>query len=451
VGVGGSGTFANAVLDAAGMSHTCAAKSDDTIWCWGLNANGQLGDNTTTDRSWPVVVKGPRDTGTFLGVLALAAGESHTCAALVDGTVWCWGRNDKGQLGDGTTTDRATPVQVVGTGGTGTLTGVTGITAGQKHTCAVKGDGTVWCWGDNSKDELGDGTSTNRSSPVQVLGAGGTGTLTGVAGLAAGLQHVCAAKTDGTAWCWGLNDKGQLGDGTSTTRSSPVQVLGAGGTGTLTGVARLASGEGAKHTCAAKTDGTAWCWGLNDKGQLGDTTTTDRSAPVQVVGAGGTGTLAGVSRLTGGDNHTCAAKTDGTAWCWGLNDKGQLGDTTTTNRSWPVQVVGAGGTGTLAGVTRIAAGSKHVCAVKSDGTVWCWGLNDKGQLGDTTSTNRSWPVQVVGVGGSGTFANAVLDAAGMSHTCAPTTDQRAWCWGLNANGQLGDGTNGDAASPVRVR
>ncbi len=265
---------------------------------------------------------------------------------------------------------------------------------------------------------------------------------------AAGDTFVCTVRTDTTAWCWGRNDKGQLGDTTTTDATSPVQVTGPGGTGTLTGAATLATGL--THTCTVMTDGTVWCWGLNDRGQLGDTTTTDAASPVQVAGPGGTGTLIGAVQASLGDAHSCVVLWDATARCWGLNDKGQLGDTTTTDRTSPVQVTGPGGTGVLTGVAVVESGGQHSCVVGSAGTIWCWGHNNKGQLGDTTTTDRTSPIQVTGPGGIGVVGDASAGAVGAEHSCAIRSGGTTWCWGENADGQLGDGTTTDAAAPIQV-
>jgi len=336
--------------------HTCALKSDGTVWCWGDNEYGELGDGTTTERHTPVQVSG------LTNVVAVAPGSVHTCALKSDGTVWCWGDNYYGQLGDGTTTERHTPVQVSG------LTNVVAVTVGSLHTCALKSDGTVWCWGFNGAGELGDGTTTDRHTPVQVSG------LTNVVAVTVGFVHTCALKSDGTVWCWGYNHHGELGDGTTTDRHTPVQVSG------LTNVVAVEAGGG--HSCALKSDGTVWCWGDNYYGQLGDGTTTDRHTPVQVSG------LTNVVAVTAGSEHSCALKSDGTVWCWGDNEYGELGDGTTTERHTPVQVSG------LTNVVAVVAGGLYSCALKSDGTVWCWGDNEYGQLGDGTTTQRNTPVQV---------------------------------------------------------
>ncbi|WP_147447134.1 Ig-like domain-containing protein [Corallococcus sp. CA054B] len=344
---------------AAGQFHTLALKQDGTVWAWGNNGEGQLGDGTTTDRLTPVQVPG------LTGVAALAAGLSHSLALKQDGTVWAWGYNAYGQLGDGTTIRRLTPVQAPG------LTGITALAAGAGHTLALKQDGSVWAWGFNSQGQLGDGTVTHRLTPGQVPG------LTSVAILAAGTYHSLALKQNGTAWAWAINGNGQLGDGTTTQRLAPVQVAG------LAGVADLAANN--HHTLALKQDGTVWAWGYNNNGHLGDGTPTQRLTPVQVAG------LAGVADLAAGNHHSLALKQDGTVWAWGNNSYGQLGDGTPTQRLTPVQVAG------LAGVADLAAGNHHSLAVKQDGTVWAWGNNSYGQLGDGTTTNRLTPVRVPGL------------------------------------------------------
>jgi uncharacterized repeat protein (TIGR02543 family) len=341
----------------AGLYHTVAVKSDGTVWAWGYNNSGQIGDGTTTDRLTPVQVSG------LTGVIAVSAGDSHTVAVKSDGTVWAWGWNSAGQLGDGTITDRMTPVQVAG------LTGVFSVSASHYHTVAVKSDGTVWAWGANNYGQIGDGTTAHRLTPVQVSG------LTGVIAVSAGSDHAVALKSDGTVWAWGRNTEGQLGDGTMGYRMTPVQVVG------LTGV--FAVSAGFYNTFAVKSDGTVWAWGWNNLGQLGDGTTAQRLTPVQVSG------LTGVVTVSAGGDHAVALKSDGTVWAWGRNAEGQLGDGTQTWRMAPVQVVG------LTGVFAVSGGDFwHNVVLKNDGTVWTWGRNNLGQLGDGTTTDRLTPVKV---------------------------------------------------------
>jgi len=241
---------------------------------------------------------------------AVAAGYGHTVALKEDGTVWAWGRNNKGQLGDGSTMERHTPVQVVGSRGMGFLTGVTAIAAHYLNTVALKDDGTVWTWGNNDYGQLGDNTRTSSYTPVQVVGPGGTGFLTDVTAIAAGYGHMVALKDDGTVWAWGDNGYGVLGDGTTDPSYTPVQVLGPEGVGVLTGMTAIAAGW--YHTVALKEDRTVWAWGNNGYGQLGDGTIAERHTPVQVLGPiGNTGLFAEVTGISARWLQTMALKDNG--------------------------------------------------------------------------------------------------------------------------------------------
>ncbi len=363
---GSNNVWAAGTGAAAGDLHSLAMKSDGTVWAWGWNEHGQLGDGTNTNRKTPVQVSDLTD------VDAVAGGWAHSLALTSDGTVRAWGDNSDGELGDGTNTDRKTPVQVSG------LTDVAAIAGGGYHSLAVKSDGgatTVWAWGYNHFGQLGDGTNTDRKTPVQVSG------LTGVDVIAGGGYHSLAVKSDGgttTVWAWGDNEYGQLGNGTTTASTTPVQVSG------LTDVAAIAGGE--YHSLALKSDGTVWAWGGNDYGQLGNGTTATSTTPVQVTG------LSDVVAIAGGESYSLAVKSDGgtvTVWAWGRNNNGQLGNSTTTASTTPVQVSGLTDIDSIA----VAAGGHHGLAVKSDCTVWTWGRNDYGQLGDGTNTESTTPVQ----------------------------------------------------------
>ena len=399
-----------------------------TVTAWGRNGDAQLGDGTTNNSSVPVQVLGSGGVGLLGDIVAVAGGNIHSAAVKSNGTVWCWGDNQYGQLGNGTTTDSPTPGAVVGSGGTGTLAGITAVSCGYGHTVARRINGTVWGWGLNGDGQLGDGTLGNRSLPVQAQDVGGLLPLTGVLAAAAGQYHTAALKTDGTVWAWGANSDGQLGDGT-TIRHTTVQVLGPGGAGYLTGISAIACG--ANHTVALKNDGTVWTWGKNNNGQLGNGTQTSSSVPVQVVSPSGEGYLTGVTSVAAATYHTVARKADGTVWAWGSNSFGRLGDGTTTQRLTPVQVVGPGGVGYLTGVSVVAAGVDHTVALKSAGTVWCWGWNANGQLGNGTLTTSWTPVQVVGLGGAGSLLNIASVASRYSHTLArvgpPTIALAAAC------------------------
>jgi alpha-tubulin suppressor-like RCC1 family protein len=261
VAVSGLGSGVAAV--SVGGAHTCALTSGGGVICLGGNDFGQLGDGTTTERHVPVAV-----SGFASGAAALAAGSGHTCALTSAGGVKCWGDNGSGQLGDGTTTERHTPVAV-----SGLASGVAAISAGDFHTCALTSAGGVKCWGRNADGQLGDGTTTERHTPVAV-----SGLASGVAAVSVGGAHTCALTIAGGVKCWGGNGDGRLGDGTTTQRHTPVDV-----SGLASGVAALATGGA--HTCALTIAGGVKCWGDNGFGQLGDGTTTERHRPVEVLGA----------------------------------------------------------------------------------------------------------------------------------------------------------------------
>jgi alpha-tubulin suppressor-like RCC1 family protein len=294
---------------------------------------------------------------------------------LTDGKIMCWGDNTYGKLGDGSVaTERTSPVQVSGYGWS--ITTASSIALGSGHSCALLTDGTVKCWGRNGWGGLGDGTTTNRNTPVEVSG------ITTATSIALGSSHSCAVLTDGTVKCWGRNGWGGLGDGTTDDSSTPVEVS---GITTATSIAL-----GGSHSCAVLTDGTVKCWGLNLLGQLGDGT-------FQCVRCSGSGTPVEVSGITTatsialGYEHSCALLTDGTVKCWGSNGSGQLGDGTTTKRNTPVEVSG------ISTATSIALGSGHSCALLMNSTVMCWGYNGSGQLGDGSVTDRNTPVEVPGL------------------------------------------------------
>ncbi|WP_085053197.1 InlB B-repeat-containing protein, partial [Candidatus Magnetominusculus xianensis] len=392
----------------AGELHSMALKNDGTVWAWGSNLHGQLGNDqfgvaqntSTADSTIPVQVSG------LTGVTAIAAGTVHSLALKSDGTVWAWGYNHWGQLGNGTYgvgTNTDTPVQVSG------LTGVIAIAGGTYHSLALRGDGTVWAWGLNGSGELGNGTIgeyESRKVPEQVSG------LSGVIAIAGGQGISMALKSDGTVWAWGENSYGQLGNGTNTNyETTPVQVSG------LSGVIAINSAFG-ETFLALKSDGTVWVWGWNG-GRYGDGTTITRNTPVQVHGANNVGYLTGVIAIsTGYTSSSMVLKSDGTVWTWGMNNYGQLGDGTTMNRNTPVQVHGANNVGYLTGVIAISTGREQSMVLKNDGTVWTWGWNYSGKLGDGTTIDRHTPVQVLFPA-----TVTVTPSAGTGGTISPSTPQ----------------------------
>jgi alpha-tubulin suppressor-like RCC1 family protein len=357
----------------AGLSHTCAVV-DGGVKCWGRNIVGQLGDGTTSGRPKPVNV-----IGLTSGVASVSAGSGHTCAVTTAGGVKCWGRNTYGQLGDGTTNNSPVPVDVAGL-----TSGVAMVSAGDTHTCAVTTAGGVKCWGRNLNGQLGNASITNSPTPVDVVGLS-----SGAASVSAGSTYSCAVTVAGGADCWGDNSSGQLGNGDPMNGSTltPVAVY-----GMTSGVSAVSTGD--DHACALRTASGATsagvrCWGAGGVGQLGNGANASSSAPVPVS----TLTI-GVKAVDAGSNHTCAIKSNGGIRCWGYDAKSQLGDGGTANQNKPVAVVGLAN-----GNAGVAAGGSHTCVITGQGGVKCWGDNSFGQLGDGTHTSSPAPVDVFGLGG----------------------------------------------------
>jgi alpha-tubulin suppressor-like RCC1 family protein len=333
----------------------------DKLYAWGNNGNGQLGLGNTTDRS------SPNQVGSLSEWAEISGSQVSSFAIKGDNTLWSWGNNfPNGELGSGTTTNRSSPVQV------GSLSNWAKVAGSGFYSCtAIKTDGTLWTWGEGRYGQLGSGNTTNRSSPAQV------GSLTNWSKISqSNGYHFLSIKTDGTLWVWGgsFYNYGELGLGDTVNRSSPTQV------GALTDWLNVAGGYA--FSLGVRSNGTLWSWGRNADGQLGLGNTTDYSSPVQI------GSATNWAFVAAGFYHSIAVKTNGTIWAWGKNDLGQLGVGDTTNRSSPVQI------GSLTNWSSVDCGTKHTVAIKTDGTIWSWGMNNTGQLGHQDATNKSSPVQI---------------------------------------------------------
>lgn len=349
-----SGMDGNVVLMDVSSFASCALRASGRAFCWGRFT----GDGTTLQRLTPTPVAGNLTFSTLMAA-------SHSCALTISGSAYCWGLNDDGEVGDGTTTGRLVPTAVVG--------GVTfaSLAVGNLHTCGLTAAGVAYCWGSNSEGELGDGTTQSSLVPIRVAG-----TLS-FAAISAGWHKTCGVSSGGDAYCWGANYDGQLGDGTTTDRHVPTAVAG--------GLRFAAiSARATAHTCGLTTAGTAYCWGYNVDGELGDGTTSGRLTPTAVAG-GVTFTMLSIGHL---GSDSCGVSAGGEAYCWGKNDSGQLGDGTTTDRWLPTRVAGA------LVFASISTSLNHSCGLTRAGIGYCWGDNSAGQLGDGTTTQRLVPTAV---------------------------------------------------------
>jgi alpha-tubulin suppressor-like RCC1 family protein len=304
---------------------------------------------------------------------------------------------------------------------------VSAISAGYGGCAMVRGGGlsiSLRCWGDNTWGELGNGTTKSAMAPVNV-----SGLPSPVQSVSSGASHVCALVHNGGAWCWGFNDDGQLGDGTTTNRSTPVAV-----TGLPLNMAQIVAAD--DHTCALLVNQTVRCWGLNSAGQLGDGTTSNSSTPVKVAG------LTGVVQIAMGDAYTCALLAGGDVQCWGANTFGELGNGGTTSSTSPVQV-----SGLTSGVQAISGGDASACAVLQSAQVDCWGDNTSGELGNGSTGGQSdTPGLVQGGAFSSDGASIGLGSFG-STSCALDANEVAECWGFNADGEAGNGTTTNTGTP----
>ena len=344
----GTGSRINPAI-VGGLYYSLALEGGDgSLWAWGYNDYGQLGDGTTMDQHTPVFIGS--------GYSDVSAEYFHVLALKSNGSLWAWGYNDYGQLGDGTTTNRLVPTFID--------SGYIAVSAGHGHSLALKSDGSLWAWGHNNYGQLGDGTTTDRHTPV-FIGSG-------YSAIAVGSIHNLALKNDGSLWAWGFNSDGRLGDGTTVNKLEP----------TLIGNGYSAIAAGGKHSLALKSDGSLWAWGDNYYGQLGDGTNDESVSPRFIE--------TGYSAIAAGNYYSLALKNDSTLWAWGQNNQGQLGDGTMTNRSTPTFID--------TGYNAIGPGRTHSLALKKDGSLWAWGENFCGALGDGTTTDRLVPTLIFSEG-----------------------------------------------------
>lgn len=349
----------------------------------------------------------------------VSAGENHTCAVHSTGRLYCWGRNDYGQLGSGSQDPATIPTEVVGG-----HTNWTSVSAGGDTTCGLRSSRRLYCWGGNSFGQLGDGTDGElRTAPTQVWG-----NRTDWTAVSAANGHVCARRASGRLFCWGYNSEGQVGDGSEETKPLPTQVAGNRTDWVLIDT-------GGESTCARRSNGRLFCWGYNGDGQVGDGTTARRLKPTQVSGR-----RTDWATVDTANHHVCATRTTGRLFCWGDGLGGQLGTGATELRLRPTQV-----SGSRTDWRNVTLGYDHTCARRSTGRIFCWGYNNNHELGDGTTDDSLLPTEV-----AGDFTDWRALDAGSSHTCARRATGQVYCWGYNSFGQVGDATNDPRATPTEV-
>lgn len=417
--IGLNGHFSNVKDISAGGTFSIALKSGK-VWGWGYNNNGQLGDNSVSSRITPVSLKG--SVKTFCKISA--GSDGFTLAIDKNGRAWGWGYNGYGGLGDNSITNRCTPVSVLGAAKT-----FCQISSGTSGTLAIDKNGRAWAWGYNNFGQLGDNSITSRRTPVSVLGA-----IKTFCAIDSGFYFSLAVDKNGKAWAWGYNNYGQLGDNSITSRRTPVAVGGAAKT-----FCNISNGT--SHSLGIDKNGRSWAWGYNLYGRLGDNSQTSRRTPVRVLGAAKT-----FCKISAGDAHSLGIDKNGMVWGWGYNGYGQLGDNSINNRITPISVVGAVKT-----FCQVSAGTNHSIALDKNGKVWGWGYNSYGQLGDNSAMSKLTPITVLGATKTFCELEGGRNIIGYgNHSVAIDKNGKVWGWGYNNYGQLGDNSINNALTPVSI-
>ena len=418
---------------------TCAIASDDNSYCWGKNNYGQSGnDSFTNSLAMPVAVK---TTGDLSGktILQVSSGEQHTCVIASDNKAYCWGNGGEGKLGNGNVYLYEEP-KAVSTSGVLNGKSIQSISAGLFHTCAISTEGLGYCWGDNSRGQLGNNSTTDSNTPVAV---NMTGDLSGktLKSIYAGYGSTCALSNDNLAYCWGRGDYGQLGNGT-TADSNPMPKA-VTMSGALSGKTFKSISSFGYHTCAISSDNLAYCWGKGEKGQLGDAGTNNNTTPNAVNTSGALNGKSIIS-IAAGEEHTCVIDSTNIISCWGSNEYSALSMTSSLDYSSTPIAINRNGALDRLSIKSIDAGSNNACITASDNNTYCWGKNTHGQLGNGVSSFYTLPVLSL-KSLNEPYALSVND-----HSCANDTLNIPYCWGNNDDGQLGTGNNVNALTPKKV-
>jgi alpha-tubulin suppressor-like RCC1 family protein len=447
----------------AGGNYTIGIDKTGQVWGWGYNGSGQLGNNSTTQRNTPVSILGNKKT-----FCQITAGSQYTLGIDKTGQVWGWGWNGYGQLGINSTINRSTPVSILGNKKT-----FCQINAGNNHTIGIDKNGQVWGWGYNRFGQIGNNTTVSKRTPVSILGNKKT-----FCQIASGIYHSIGIDKNGQVWGWGYNGQGRLGDNSTTSRLTPVSILGVKKT-----FCQITAGY--SYTIGIDKTGLVWGWGYNNKGQLGDNSTTDKYTPVSILGVkktfcqinagayhtlgidktgqvwgwgwNGSGQLSNLNsqkctpisilgnkktfcQINAGNNHTIGIDKNGLIWGWGYNGMGQLGDNSTTQRNTPVSILG-----NIKTFCQISAGHYHTIGIDKTGQIWSWGFNPFGNLGDNSTTQRNTPVSILG--NKKTFCQIT---AGSQYTLGIDKTGQVWGWGWNGYGQLGINSTINRSTPVSI-
>ena len=445
------GTGRTAVALSSGNSHTCAILDNGSVSCWGYGSSGQLGNGGTSTKTTPTLTS---SLGTGRTAVALSSGGFHTCAILDNGAVSCWGSGTYGRLGNGGTSTKTTPTLTssLGTGRTAVA-----LSSGNYHTCAILDNGAVSCWGYGTNGRLGNGATSDKSTPT-LTSSLGTG-RTAVA-LSSGGYHTCAILDNGAVSCWGWGYYGQLGNGGTSDKSTPTLTSSLG-----TGRTAVALSSGSSHTCAILDNGAVSCWGSGFSGPLGNGGTSNKNSPTLTSNLG-TGRTA--VALSSGASHTCAILDNGSVSCWGYGSSGQLGNGGTSNKNSPTPTSSLG-TGRTAALSErdfdgdgtfnifqahsnldyrestLSSGGSHTCAILDNGAVSCWGDGYSRQLGNGGTSDKTTPTLTSSLG---TGRTAVALSSGGHHTCAILDNGAVSCWGDGTYGQLGNGATSTKSTPT---
>ncbi len=401
---------------AVGFSHTCTITQQGQLLCWGYNQNGQLGDGTRSRRNTPRII------GNDTHWRFVSAGSIHTCALKDDDSLWCWGDNRYGQLGVGENEAQLIPKQVLDPNHWHA------VSVGKNHTCAIKADDSLWCWGRNNYGQIGANVDSLHENlyftPNPVLPKDSWQEVS------SGSFHSCGIQTDGSLWCWGNNESGQIGDGTNENRNLPAKIM--------PGSKWKKVSAGSDHSCGIQADGSLWCWGNNRFATLGDGTLTDREAPTLIDKNNEWVTI------SAGNYVTCGITKEGKLWCWGYGHWG-LFSPRQSYATHPKEVIPP--KKNLGTWLNVALKKDHICAISSKNHLFCWGLNSSGQIGNGHDYAIRQPVLVAK---ESDWKDIATSAAQCSHTCGIKSDRSLWCWGKNSDGQLGLGNYIFQQHPVPI-